>query len=451
MSINEDFLEALEETESEEEIPAPPGYERRHQKLPLPRCLLTHKDEILTMLSKEKGYSYNLEKWLESLEANGEVAGDLCNIDATCQGEITREKIVDLAHKTCGCGQVWPEMRRLLLATMMWGWGNRGIGRVYIKLSMSDPQAKKVLEQSLKYIKEGQIRKAYDGFKLAGCGPAFFTKLFYFVGLAYEVKPLPVILDSQVAKSLDLIAGQEGWGLKTFVKVDGRDKRGRISSVGRYAEGYVGYVHLIDAWANDLGCSASSIEYYLYKLAGDKKSQFSGHELAKCRKIRSVDKLNDIAYAESTLASAPGRMPPRGALFKGEINDLSKETTDGWERRDITFYKREIRKGQIYRYPTAPARDNRDYIVLIDSIGNKYTCKFSKPEGKETICLGEPGNLKQWYIRSGYSLHHVNGIREDGFRDKVYFEYTGVDFESYIYTEGEFKAKYATSPPLVIP
>jgi len=101
---------------------------------------------------------------------------------------------------------------------------------------------------------------------LKGCGPAFFTKFFYFIGLAYNLKPLPVILDANVAKCLELICRQEGWRLEDFVVLV-KGKKGNVS-LKRYAEGYQNYVLSMDRWAEELGCRADEIEYFMYQNRG---------------------------------------------------------------------------------------------------------------------------------------------------------------------------------------
>ncbi len=126
-------------------------------------------------------------------------------------------------------------------------------------------------------------------------------------------------------------------------------------------------------------------------------------------------------------------MPHKGALFKGEITDLSLFDAKGWKRRDITFYKMPLKSARIYSYPSAG-----DYITLVDSSSNLYKCKFSKPDKQDHVCLGTPQKLKPWYHKEGYSDSHVNTIRDDGYRDKVYFEYTGDGLKFIIYTEKEF-------------
>jgi hypothetical protein len=129
--------------------------------------------------------------------------------------------------------------------------------------------------------------------------------------------------------------------------------------------------------------------------------------------------------------------PQIGDLFCGSINDLSNHTNDGWQRRDITFHKKEINKNITYAYPS-----RGDYAILIDVSGKQYRCNFTDPEAPEHICLGEPQNLKSWYLsKKEYAKNYVKQVRRDGHRDQVFFEYTGEHPKFYIYTEKEFASK----------
>jgi len=130
------------------------------------------------------------------------------------------------------------------------------------------------------------------------------------------------------------------------------------------------------------------------------------------------------------------KMPDSGDFFMGEINDLVQYAADGWRRRDIIFYKSELKSKRKYSYP-----QGGDYIILVDIEGNRYQCNFSKPENEENVCLGTPGNLKKWYKRKKFSDTHISTVRGDGYRDKVFLGYTGCGYEFSILTKKEFRSK----------
>ena len=136
-------------------------------------------------------------------------------------------------------------------------------------------------------------------------------------------------------------------------------------------------------------------------------------------------------------------MPPKGELFRGEINDLFDYDARVWRRRDITFFKRGITTQIIYGYPKACSPGNKIYIKLIDqTYKTVHICKFSKPETSDCVCLGEPSHLKTWYINHKYAYSNVATVQKNGFKDKVAFEYTGNDFEFIIYSNNAFTKKY---------
>lgn len=253
----------------------------------LPKYLLDHKDEILRTFKNEKGADYKPETWLQHFGNNPVVAEDLSEIRRRCPNHITRRDIEDLARETRLGG--YPEIRRLFLACMIWGWGSRRRGRHFTEVALTDHRAKETLGMAVSQISAGNINGAYKGFKLAGCGSAFFTKFFYFISLGYEITPLPVILDTNVAKFLEFLSKGKEWSLSTFAKVGRR--KGKISSIRRYPEGYIRYVYTMHSWANELGCRADNIEYFMFK-EGKKLGENIKGETAKPKSME-VKKMSE--------------------------------------------------------------------------------------------------------------------------------------------------------------
>lgn len=125
-------------------------------------------------------------------------------------------------------------------------------------------------------------------------------------------------------------------------------------------------------------------------------------------------------------------MPIKGDVFEGKINDLCNYDASGWRRRDIWFYKNEIKRNEKFDYPT---RNNT--ITLIDAEKKKYELNFSKPDFENWVCLGTPGRLKPWYKKKGFNDTRVNPD------EIVYFVYTGNGREFLILTEAEYKSGIA--------
>ena len=231
-------------------------------KIPLPRYLREHGDEIQHIFDNAgknaDTWHYDASVWQKEFKDNSEVSDDLSEITKKYPDRITRSHVQSYARKIRPGS--YQGIRRLFLACMIWGYGPDPNGQANTKLALSAPRLKAVLEKSVERIKNTQIKKAYEGFELAGCGPAFFTKFFYFVGHEYHIKPLPLILDSHVANFLRFLGSGEGWGLSLFAKT------GLKGYIKRYSKGYMQYICSMDNWAKELGCyAADNIEYFMYK------------------------------------------------------------------------------------------------------------------------------------------------------------------------------------------
>ena len=123
-----------------------------------------------------------------------------------------------------------------------------------------------------------------------------------------------------------------------------------------------------------------------------------------------------------------GRMPKKGDVFNGKINDLCNLDKSKWRRRDIWFFKHEVNRREIFRYP---ARHHK--IILIDTDGHRYELNFSKPDYEDRVCLGTPSKLKPWYQKKGFDENAVAPY------ERVYFKYSGVGVEFNILTEQEYE------------
>lgn len=234
---------------------------------PLPVHLKLHRSDIVNSLRHENGAKYDLAIWKKAFAGNATILKDLAVIGQKCTGIIKRGDIRKLVTTALNSHKP-SDIRIVFLASQIWGWGNRGIGINNTKRCLSEKNAENILVDSFNKVRGNQIGKAYNNFKLPRCGPAFFTKFFYFIGLALNTHPLPVILDTQVAIFLEFLGKQEGWDLSDFALVNrNRKKNNTISSIKRYEKGYIEYIKCMGDWATKLGCNADDIEYYMYKNA----------------------------------------------------------------------------------------------------------------------------------------------------------------------------------------
>ena len=220
------------------------------KKIPLPQHLQQHREEIVHVFDNARGSGYSPARWREYFRNDPRASNDLTIITERCPRRIKRDDVKHFAGKARSGG--YDDLRRLFLASMIWGWGRGGKWKEGLKnteAALSDPTLRQMLESAAERIKKTQIEEAYTGFKLKGCRRAFFTKFFYFVGQEWGVSPLPLILDSYVEKFLGCLGEEEGWNKSTF----------------KNAQGYVQYVTSMDEWARQLACPADCIEYFMFK------------------------------------------------------------------------------------------------------------------------------------------------------------------------------------------
>lgn len=189
-------------------------------------------------------------KWFES-------DNDLATIVSRHPLELSRRDVGRLATEALAGTVTW---RCAFMAAMMWGYGTVGYGAYRTRTMLGTPNAESTIGRAANLVTTGQLGAAYESFKVRMCGPAFFTKFFYFVGFgAASLRPLPVVLDSVVANSLERL----GVDVSQFITATrGVDRR--ITSLGRDAAGYLRYVETMDAWAKAIRCRADQIEMWLF-------------------------------------------------------------------------------------------------------------------------------------------------------------------------------------------
>ena len=143
---------------------------------------------------------------------------------------------------------------------MIWGYGNKNYGPYRVNEMLRTPDFQENLEMASSNMRLGKIGTAYNKFNLSMCGPTFVTKYLYFVGLGQTINPMPLILDSVMARFLEKTVKQ----LDKYVKVN-RNKKGQITSLRRFSTGYLAYVNLLDDWAKDMKCRPDSIELFIFQ------------------------------------------------------------------------------------------------------------------------------------------------------------------------------------------
>jgi len=221
-----------------------------------PERLLFFEEQLHGINPDIQQIPYNILTW------NGYFQGDLdfAEITQRFPDGITRGNIKDLS---IGAINDHTQFRKFFLATMIWGYGTSGFGAFRTSQMLNDALAPQMIQMAVEGVIAGQILNVYEQFGLRFCGPAFFTKFFYFIGLGGNLNPLPLIFDSRVAQHFRVLANDEGLNFADFARVQ-ENKQGRIVSLSRYPEGYVCYVNLMNQWAHELNCRPDSIELFLF-------------------------------------------------------------------------------------------------------------------------------------------------------------------------------------------
>jgi len=198
--------------------------------------------------------AYNPQPWFQEFPNDQ----DIIEIVGEHPNGLSREDIANIGGLAINGNA---HIRKLFLATMIWGYGTAGYGPHRTHLMLQSPNVNEILLASFNAVAQGQIAQAYVNFQIKWCGPPFFTKFFYFVGLLHNVQPLPLIFDSRVATTFKLLLDD--------LHLDSHDYGISRSDNGRwyprrYAPGYVAYINTINCWAHELECRPDAIELFLF-------------------------------------------------------------------------------------------------------------------------------------------------------------------------------------------
>lgn len=213
----------------------------------VPAILRKHQSKISELDPyNQESFAYRKSHWEKRFWSDE----DFAYLSERYPKSISRRNVAEIAGSACEFNDiVW--IRRLFLATMVWGYGAVGYGPYRTAKMLAADGSARVLEDVFSLASTGYIVDAYQRLSLPWCGPVFSTKFLYFIGLGCQLDPLPVILDSVVSNKL------EQWiGLDT-------------SEISRGAVGYLKYIRLMSEWAEELSCRPDSIELFLFDYSGE--------------------------------------------------------------------------------------------------------------------------------------------------------------------------------------
>lgn len=222
----------------------------------VPLALRRYAEALRRLDPLQHRIKYCREQWLKHMPHNDTLRSMLQQFPR----EISRGDLGELANQAKKHPTV-TSAHELFVGTMLWGYGPVGYGPYRVSKMLRSSDSNRVLLRALEKILAGDIRAAYSEFQLQMCGSAFFTKHFYFAGLAAGHHPRPLIFDSVVANAL------ESWlhvDISRLAKV-ARSASGRVTAVSRWPEGYECYLRTMGAWAGELGCRPDSVELFLFQ------------------------------------------------------------------------------------------------------------------------------------------------------------------------------------------
>jgi hypothetical protein len=152
---------------------------------------------------------------------------------------------------------------RLFFAAMLWGFGRRGYGPTRVKWMRTGkkPVTDALLRQAAELVGSGDPAEALRRLDATWLGVSFGTKYLYVVGLAYELRPRPLVLDLNVERALRKLAVAEDFDAAQFARAHNRE-------IIRSGSAYYRYTELLAAWGEAIGCPADHVEYFLFKRGG---------------------------------------------------------------------------------------------------------------------------------------------------------------------------------------
>jgi hypothetical protein len=228
------------------------------QNTAAPAALKQRVDKIRALGTPARSIPFLTERW----KAKVPCAEVEYLIDAFPNGRISRPDLFALGQRAVAGNA--DDRRRLLVATLMWGYGSRG-GRSYTnaKRVLAVTSLDRKLEECAAAIGDADVRAAFSAIAgLSGYGIGYFTKYLYFLAREIDWRSQtakPLIFDSRVEDTLNFIkkALDVPWDAPLT---------GRRSAVARYLH----YCETAQSWATELGLppgvgGAEKIEQYLFE------------------------------------------------------------------------------------------------------------------------------------------------------------------------------------------
>jgi hypothetical protein len=215
----------------------------------LPRFLSDNRNEILAihgMISSNdfQPIRYYASRWIASFPDDADVIQLIGRFPDT----MSRTNLQTLSREACTDKS---KFRQLFLATMMWGYGDLGYGPSRTLKALDDPDFDKKLESVFQRVWAGEEDQQLGNFPIKNCKMSFGSKILYAIGLGTARKPMLLVLDDNVQKSLRQLY---------------EDSDASESGAAAWkTSGYDWYLRIMDRWAGELNCRADALEMFLFK------------------------------------------------------------------------------------------------------------------------------------------------------------------------------------------
>lgn len=202
-----------------------------------------------TVLDVEEDYAETA--WVElAAKVPSTWADDINWLRGELPAPISRRQIIDIGKDR---SERWLE--RTALASLMWGYGMqiRRYNYMHDLALLFDDDFSERLVECEEALSNGSLPDAYERLiGIRGVGPAFFTKLLYFIGRSDGHPAIyPLILDTLVVESLGWLTGH-----RTFARVSYYPLPDSSS--------YEHYVTSMHGWAEELSTTAECLEFFLW-------------------------------------------------------------------------------------------------------------------------------------------------------------------------------------------
>lgn len=221
---------------------------------PIPAFIKKQKTRIRKLKPDAPVFEIHEASWKEYFSKDA----DVMRMVKKFRKGIARNKVAACAPK--GKKPTFAQLRPFFIAAVMWGYGSNGYGAWRARKMLRDAKIRQALPRAWRQIRSGDMEVARKEFVVSWCGPSFYTKFFYFIGRANNIKPMPLILDSRVIDTLDRKAPKVAKKI-AYCK---RDEYGVLADFRIKRAGYSTYVNTLNDWAAQMKVKPDQLEMFLF-------------------------------------------------------------------------------------------------------------------------------------------------------------------------------------------